>query len=76
MYKEVRTNIGLADTLMPSSFISFIYMGGTGLCDSFKIIYGNHVYSWHTILNIKFGANRTFHVPKISVYRFGLYGRY
>ena len=31
--KQVRTNIGLADTLIPSS------------CDSFKIIYGNDVYS-------------------------------
>ena len=31
--KEIRTNIGLADTLMPSSF------------DSSMIIYGNDVYS-------------------------------
>ena len=33
LFKQVRTNIGLADTLIPSS------------CDSSKIIYGNHVYS-------------------------------
>ena len=43
--KQVRTNIGLADTLIPSSFINFSYMGGTGPCDSSKIIFGNHVYS-------------------------------
>ena len=43
--KQVRTNIGLADTLMPSSFIYFIYIGGTGPCDSSKIIFGIHVYS-------------------------------
>ena len=38
--KQVRTNIGLADTLIPSSFIYLIYMGGTGPCDSIKIIFG------------------------------------
>ena len=43
--KQVRTNIGLADTLIPSSFIYFIYMEGTGPYDSIKIIFGNHVYS-------------------------------
>ena len=43
--KEVRTNIGLADTLIPSSFIYLIYMGGTGPCDSIKIIFGYHVNS-------------------------------
>ena len=43
--KQVRTNIGLADTLIPSSFIYFIYMGGTGPCDSIKIIFGYHVNS-------------------------------
>ena len=43
--KQVRTNIGLADTLIDSSFKCFIYMGGTGPCDSSKIIFGNHVYS-------------------------------
>ena len=37
-----RTNIGLADTLIPSSFISF--MGATGPCDSSKTTFGNHVY--------------------------------
>ena len=56
--KQVRTNIGLADTLIPSSFIYFIYMGGTGPYDASKIIFGNHVYSKHIILNIKFGVNR------------------
>ena len=43
--KQVRTNIGLADTLIPSSFIYLIYMGGTGQCDSIKIIFVYHVNS-------------------------------
>ena len=43
--KQVRTNIGLADTLIPSSFINFSYVGGNGPCDSSKIIFGNHAYS-------------------------------
>ena len=70
-----RKVIGLTDTLIPSSFLYFIYMGGTGPCDSIKIIFGNHVYN-ETILNIKFGVNRMFHVVKTPVYRFDLYGRY
>ena len=70
--KQVRTNIGLADTLIPSSFIYLIYMGGTGRCDSIKIIFGYHVNSFHIILNIKFGVNRMFHVLKTPVYRFDL----
>ena len=69
-YIFIRTNISLVDTLIPSSFIYFIYMGGTGLCDLSKVIFGNHVYSWHTIRNIKFG------VLKTRVYRFDYYGRY
>ena len=44
--------------------------------DSIKIIFGNLVYSYHTILNIKFGVNRTFHVPKTPIYRFDLYESY
>ena len=40
--KQVRTNIGLADTFIPSSFLYLIYMGGTGPCDSIKIIFGYH----------------------------------
>ena len=40
--KQVRTNIGLADSLIPSSFIYLMYMGGTGSCDSIKIIFGYH----------------------------------
>ena len=43
--KQVRSNIGLADTLIPSSFVYVIYMGGTGPCDSIKIIFGYHVNS-------------------------------
>ena len=44
-WTQVRTNIGLADTLIPSSFIYLIYMGDTGHCDSIKIILGYHVNS-------------------------------
>ena len=40
--KQVRTNISLADTLIPSSFIYLFYMGGAGPCDSIKIIFGYH----------------------------------
>ena len=43
--KELRTNIGLADTLIPSLFIYLIYMGGSGPYDSIKIIFGNYVNS-------------------------------
>ena len=43
--KQLRTNIGLADTLKHSSFIYSIYVEGTGTCDSSKISFGNHVYS-------------------------------
>ena len=39
------TNIGLADTLVPSSVIYLIYMGGTEPCDLIKIIFGFHVNS-------------------------------
>ena len=74
--KQVRTNIGLADTLIPSLFVYIIYMGGTGPYYPIKILFSNHVYSEHTILNIRFGANRMFHVLKTPVYRFHLYGRY
>ena len=42
---QVRTNIGLADTLILSSFIYLIYMGGTGPCDSIKNIFGYHANS-------------------------------
>ena len=38
-HKQVRTNIGLADTLIPSSFIYLIYMGGTGPCRPMTIIF-------------------------------------
>ena len=37
--KQVRTNIGLADTLIPSSFLYSIYMGGTGPCELMTIIF-------------------------------------
>ena len=43
--KQAITNIGLAATLIRSSFIYFIYIGGTVPCNAIKIIFGNHVYS-------------------------------
>ena len=43
--EQVRTKIGLSDTLIPTSFIYLIYMGGTVPCDSIKIISGYHVNS-------------------------------
>ena len=52
------------------------YMGNTGPCTPMRIIFGSGIQSWYRRLIIKFGANRTSHVPKIPVYRFGLYGRY
>ena len=51
-------------------------MGGTGSCDSIKIIFGYHVNSSHVILNIKFGVNRMFYVVKTQVYRLDLYVGY
>ena len=39
-------------------------------------IFGSAIKSYYTILNIKFGVNRTFHVLKTPVYRFDLYGGY
>ena len=53
-------------------FTDLTYIGGTGPCGPMTIIFGSVI----KILHIKFGANRSFHVPKIPVYRFGLYGRY
>ena len=52
------------------------YMGGTGSCGPIKIIFVGVIKSWYTSLNIKFDANRTFHVPKSPIYLFGLYGKY
>ena len=43
--KQVRTNIGLADTLIPSSVIYLIFMGRSGPCHLIKIIFGYHVNS-------------------------------
>ena len=37
--KQVRTNIGLADTLIPAAFLYLIYMGGTGPCELMTIIF-------------------------------------
>ena len=52
-------------------FTDLTYMGGTGPSGSMTIIFGTVIKSLH----IKFGANRSFHVPKSPVYPFGLYER-
>ena len=52
-------------------FTDLTYIGGTGPCGPLTIIFGSVI----KILRIKFGANRSFHVPKTPVYRFDLYGR-
>ena len=59
-----------------TQYTDLTYMGATGSCRPMRIFFGIVIYSWYTSLNIKFGANRTFHVPKIPIYRLGLYGRY
>ena len=43
--KQVTTDIGLADTLIPSSVRYLTYMGGTRPCDLSKINFGYHVNS-------------------------------
>ena len=45
-------------------YTDLAYMGGTGPCYAVKIIFGHHSLSQYTILSIKFGVNRMFHVPK------------
>ena len=57
-------------------YTDLTYMGGTGPCDSIKIIFGYHVNSQHIILNIKFGVYGMFHVVKTPVHRFDLYVSY
>ena len=57
-------------------YTDLTYMGGIGSCSPMRIIFGSVIQRWYTSLNIEFGANRTFHVPKTPVYRFHLYGRY
>ena len=59
-----------------SHYTDLTYMGGTGPCRTLRIIFGSIIKSWYTSLNIKFGANRNFNVPKIPVYRFVLYAIY
>ena len=46
-----------------------------GTCEPLRMIFSSVTLSWYTILNIKFGVNRMFHVLKTTVYRFDLYGR-
>ena len=43
------------------------YMGGTGFCGPIRIISCSVIKSWHISPNIKFAADRTFDVLKISV---------
>ena len=57
-------------------YTGLTYMGGTGSCKPMRIIFGAVIKSQSASLSIKFGANETFHVPKIRVFLFGFYGRY
>ena len=57
-------------------FTDLTYMGGTGLSGAMTLMFGSAIKSYYTILNIKFGVNRTFRVLKAPVCRFDLYGRY
>ena len=43
--KQVRANISLADTLIPSSFLYLIYMGGPGPCGPMTIIFRSVIKS-------------------------------
>ena len=54
-------------------YTDLTYMGGTGSGGPMRVIFGSGFKSWYTSLNIKFGASRTFHVPKIPVYRLDCY---
>ena len=87
--KQVRYNIVLAVTLVCSLVIYLIYLiclgsqhfdliniGGTRYCWAIKIIFGNQTWTNYTNLNINFGVNRTFHMPKTPVSWFNLYGSY
>ena len=57
-------------------YTDLIYIKGTTVCGSLRIIFGSPIQSQHTILNIKFCVKRTLHVPKTPVHRFDLYRRY
>ena len=48
-------------------FTNLTYMGCTGLCLPMTISFDSVIRSLCTILNIKFGINRTFHVLKTPV---------
>ena len=52
------------------------YMEGTRHYEPLWVIFKNYIYSSYTSPYIKFNANRMFHVPKITFFRFDLYGRY
>ena len=73
-YTSLTTKFGVyrAFHVLKTRVIPFSYMGGPEPCGPMTIIFGSAI----RILHIKFGANRSFHVPQIPVYRFGLYGRY
>ena len=62
--------------MIKTQYPGLTYTVGTGSCRPMKKIFDSVIWSWYTSLNIKLGANRTFHVSNIPVYRFGLYGRY
>ena len=57
-------------------YTDLTYTGGTGPFGPMRVIFCSIIQSWNISLNIKFGVNPRFHVPKTLVYRFDLYGRY
>ena len=57
-------------------YTDLTYMGGTRPCGPMSIIFGSVIQTWYTSLHAKFGANRTFYVPKTPVQQFGLYESY
>ena len=57
-------------------FTALTTRGGTEPCRPMKIIFGGVIKSWYISLNIKFSANRTFHVLKTPIYRFNYYEMY
>ena len=52
--------------MLNTPYTYLTYMGGTGSCGPMRISFGSIIKSYYTSLNIKFGAHRTFHVPKYT----------
>ena len=57
-------------------FPDLTYIGDSRFNKPIQELFCNSTKSQFTSLNMKFGVNRIFHVPRTPVYRFDLYGRY